>query len=156
MRLSRQNKILELIQEHEIETQEQLQDMLTEAGYNVTQATISRDIKDLQLVKGQSKSGSYKYVIGNYTEKPVSDRFIQIFRLSVISITDTSNLIIIKTLPGCGNAAAEAIDSLSLKHVVGTVSGDNTMLLVVDEANNVPSIISEIKSIADTSEINDK
>lgn len=142
MRYSRQNKILEIIANNEVETQDRLQELLHEAGYKVTQATISRDIKELQLVKGLSKSGKYKYVAGNYQERPISDRFIKIFRETTLSWAAAQNLIIVKTLSGCGNAAAEAIDCLELPHIVGTISGDNTMLVVVDKEENVNEITS--------------
>ncbi len=142
MRYSRQNKILEIISTYEVETQDRLQELLQEAGYNVTQATISRDIKELQLIKGLSKSGKYKYVASNYQERPISERFIKIFRETTLSWSAAQNLIVVKTLSGCGNAAAEAIDCLELPHIVGTISGDNTMLVVVDKEENVKSITS--------------
>ncbi|MCF0141036.1 MAG: arginine repressor [Mogibacterium sp.] len=147
MRYSRQNKILEIISNYEVETQDRLQELLNEAGYNVTQATISRDIKELQLVKGLSKSGKYKYVAGNYQERPISDRFIKIFRETTLSWATAQNLIVVKTLSGCGNAAAEAIDCLELENVVGTVSGDNTMLIIVNNTENVKAITDKFESM---------
>ena len=147
MRYSRQNKILEIISNYEVETQDRLQELLNEAGYNVTQATISRDIQALQLVKGLSKSGKYKYVAGNYQERPISDRFIKIFRETTLSWATAQNLIVVKTLSGCGNAAAEAIDCLELENVVGTVSGDNTMLIIVNNTENVKAITDKFESM---------
>jgi len=143
MRLSRQNKILELIKTNEVETQDQLLELLRNAGYNVTQATVSRDIKELQLIKGQSKDGKYKYVQGNYDSRPISERFIRIFREATLSYQSAQNLIVLKTLPGCSGAAGEAIDCLSLEHIVGTIEGDNTLLVIVDHEDNVPYITSE-------------
>lgn len=140
MRLSRQNKILELIKTNEVETQDQLLNLLRDAGYNVTQATISRDIRELQLFKGQAKDGKYKYIAGNYDNRPISDRFVKIFRETTLSYATAQNLIIIKTLSGCSGAAGEAIDCLSLDHIVGSISGDNTLLVVVDHEENVPQI----------------
>ena len=147
MRLSRQNKILELIKTHEVETQDQLQSLLKAAGYNVTQATVSRDIKELQLVKGQGKDGKHKYITGYYDNRPISDRFIKIFRETTLSYACAQNLIVVKTLPGCAGAAGEAIDTLSLDHVVGSVCGDNTMLIVIDCEENVPQITAEFDRI---------
>ena len=147
MRYSRQNKILEIISNYEVETQDRLQELLNEAGYNVTKATISRDIKELQLVKGLSKSGKYKYVAGNYQERPISDRFIKLFRETTLSWATAQNLIVVKTLSGCGNAAAEAIDCLELENVVGTVSGDNTMLIIVNNTENVKAITDKFESM---------
>ncbi|MDD5822823.1 MAG: arginine repressor [Firmicutes bacterium] len=152
MRYSRQNKILEIIAANEVETQDRLQELLQEAGYNVTQATISRDIKELQLVKGLSKTGKYKYVAGNYQERPISDRFIKIFRECTLSWAAAQNLIVVKTLPGCGNASAEAIDCLELPHIVGTISGDNTMLIVVDHEDNVKQITDEFDKMINKKE----
>jgi transcriptional regulator of arginine metabolism len=141
MRYSRQNKIIEIITNNEVETQDQLQEMLREAGYNVTQATISRDIKELQLVKIAVGKGRYKYTVGKFEDKLISDRFVKIFRETILSYASAQNLIVIKTLSGCGPAAGEAIDCLDLPHVVGSVSGDNTMLIVVDKEENVPDIL---------------
>lgn len=141
MRYSRQNKILEIISNNDVETQDQLQDLLNKEGFSVTQATISRDIKELQLVKALAANGKYKYTVGKYDEQPISERFIKIFRETIISTSHASNLIVVKTLSGCGNAAAEAIDCLELDHVVGSIAGDNTMLIIVDEEKNVPEIL---------------
>ncbi len=152
MRLSRQNKILEIIKTNDVETQDQLLTLLREAGYSVTQATVSRDIRELQLVKGQGRDGRYRYTAGNYESRPISDRFIKIFRETTLSYACAQNLIVIKTLPGCAGAAGEAIDTLSLEHVVGSVCGDNTMLIVVDNEENVPYITAEFDKVLNSSE----
>ena len=147
MRLSRQNKILEIIKTNDVETQDQLLALLSQAGYSVTQATISRDIRELQLVKGQGKDGKYRYLAGNYDNRPISERFIKIFRETTLSYSCAQNLIVVKTLPGCAGAAGEAIDTLSLDHVVGSICGDNTMLIVVDHEDNVPYITAEFDKV---------
>lgn len=152
MRASRHNKILELIKSQDVETQDQLQDLLKNAGFNVTQATVSRDIKELQLIKGQSKSGKYRYVAAKYDQQPISDKFIRIFRETALSWVPAQNLILVRTLPGCGNAAGEAIDCLELEHVVGTVCGDNTMLIVVDNEKNVDLIIQKFDKLMSNQE----
>ena len=105
MRLSRQNKILEIIKTNEVETQDQLLNLLRAAGYSVTQATVSRDIRELQLVKGQTKDGRYKYISGNYDNRPISDRFKRIFKETTVSWQSAQNLIVVKTLSGCSGAA---------------------------------------------------
>ena len=140
MRYSRQNKILELIANNEIETQDRLAALLREEGFEVTQATISRDIKELQLVKVLSPTGKYKYAISTQQDAPISDRFVKIFRETIISFASAQNLIIVKTLSGCGSAAGEAIDCIGLPHVVGSVAGDNTLLMVIDKEENVEEI----------------
>jgi len=147
MRLSRQNKILEIIKTNDVETQDQLLSLLKDAGYNVTQATVSRDIRELQIVKGQAKDGKYRYIVGNYDDRPISERFIKIFRETTLSFSSAKNLIVVKTLPGCAGAAGEAIDTLSLDHMVGSVCGDNTMLIVVDDEENVPYITTELDRV---------
>lgn len=141
MRYSRQNKILELIKNNEIETQDKLASMLRAEGFEVTQATISRDIKELQLIKVLTGSGKYKYAVSKRSDAPISDRFVKIFRETIISCKSSHNLILIKTLSGCGGAAGEAVDNIGLTHIVGTVAGDNTMLVVVDDEENVPDIM---------------
>ena len=152
MRLSRQNKILEIIKTNEVETQDQLLTLLRQAGYSVTQATVSRDIRELQLVKGQTKDGRYKYISGNYDNRPISERFIRIFRESVVSYQCAQNLIVVKTLSGCSGAAGEAIDCLSLEHIVGSISGDNTLLVIVDHEDNVAGVTAEFDRIQNNEE----
>ena len=105
MRISRHNKILEIIKTNDVKSQDQLQELLEAAGYKVTQATISRDIKELQLIKSQSKNGTYKYISNQSDERPVSERFIRIFRETTLSYIAAQNLIVVRTLSGCGSAA---------------------------------------------------
>ena len=140
MRYSRQNKILELITTTSVETQEQLCQLLKDAGYDVTQATVSRDIKELQLIKTLSTDGKYHYsqFKGNGF---ISERFVKIFRETITKITPAGNLIVVNTLSGCASAAGEAIDSVDFPHIVGSIAGDNTLLLVVDKENHVPAVM---------------
>lgn len=148
MRYRRQNKIIEIIKKYEVETQEMLAKLLEDSGFKVTQATISRDIKELHLIKSQTADGKYKYVVGDTIEnKPINDRFIKIFRETVQSINSSGNIIVLKTLSGCGNAAGEAIDNLNLKNIIGSLAGDNTLFLVIDSPENVPSLIAEFNRI---------
>ncbi len=147
MRYSRQNKVLELISKYEIETQEKLCQMLKDSGYNVTQATVSRDIKELQLVKILSPTGKYKYTVSNSNDGPINDRFIKIFKETILKVDAAGNIIVVKTLSGCGPAAGEAIDSLGLNHIIGSVAGDNTVLLVINDIANIKEILSEFDNI---------
>ncbi len=147
MRYSRQKKILELIADYEIETQDQLVSLLRAEGFEVTQATVSRDIKELQLIKTLSASGKYKYTISTEKDTPVSDRFIKIFRETVTSFVPAQNLIVIKTLSGCASATGEAIDCIAVPHIVGSIAGDNTLLLVVDCEANVESVITQFNQM---------
>lgn len=141
MRYSRQTKIIQLIDEEVIETQEQLINRLNELGYSATQATVSRDIKELQLVKRTDKNGVKRYTKPSSSDTSISGRFIRIFRDTIVSYNSAKNLIIVKTLSGCGNAAAEAIDCMNLEHIVGSVAGDNTLLLVAEDDEYVPEIV---------------
>lgn len=150
MRYSRQNKILELIDKYEIETQDKLALLLREEGFEVTQATISRDIKELQLIKVLSGSGKYKYAVSRRADAPISERFVKIFKETILTFTYAKNLIIVKTLAGCGGAAGEAIDNIDIPHIVGTVAGDNTLLVVVDDDKNVPEILDSFNAMLET------
>ncbi|MBQ7605787.1 MAG: arginine repressor [Firmicutes bacterium] len=144
MRYSRQNKILDIITNNEIETQEKLAQMLKESGFEVTQATISRDIRELQLVKILTPEGKYKYAVSASQDMPVTNRFIQIFRGTVRSVASSGNIIVVKTLSGCANAAAEAIDNINLNHTVGSVAGDNTIFILVDDPANVEGLVRQL------------
>ena len=147
MRYSRQNKIIELISTYEIDTQEKLAALLRENGFEVTQATISRDIKDLQLVKTLSGSGKYKCAVNQSKDMPVSDRFVKIFKETITSFAASGNLIVVKTLSGCAAAAGEAIDNSGLPHIIGSIAGDNTLLLVADSQDSIPEIMQEFQDM---------
>ena len=147
MRYSRQNKIIELINNYEIDTQEKLVTMLRECGYEVTQATISRDIKELQLVKTLTSSGKYKYTVHKSQDLPVSERFVKIFRETITSVNASGNIVVVKTLSGCANAAGEAIDTSNFEHIIGSLAGDNTLLLIADSLDNVPKILNDFENM---------
>ncbi|MEE1037728.1 MAG: arginine repressor [Eubacterium sp.] len=147
MRYSRQKIILELINKYEIETQEKLCQLLRNSGFNITQATVSRDIKELQLVKTLSPSGKYKYTVSTSKDGPVNDRFVKIFKETIISVNASGNIVLVKTLSGCGPAAGEAIDSLGIPHTIGSVAGDNTVLIVADDPANVETILDKFNNI---------
>ncbi len=125
----RHKKILELIKTESIERQEDIAKKLNAMGYNVTQATVSRDIRDLNLVK-QSISGVMRYVIPEDVSTDYSVKLIDIFSNSVISVEDAQNLLVVNTLSGTAHAAASAIDSLEDSSVIGTIAGDDTVLII--------------------------
>ncbi len=147
MRYARQNKILDIINSHEVETQDNLVALLKKSGYQATQATVSRDIKDLQLIKSLTPSGRYKYTVGSQAEQLPSERFVTIFRETIKAVDYSGNIIVVKTLSGCANAAGEAIDTMNMNHVVGSVAGDNTLLLVIDDPSNVPELVKKFHDI---------
>lgn len=126
----RQSKILELISVKEIETQDELAKELKNANFDITQATISRDIKELGLTKIQSANGKYKYAILGTEQQAVSNKYITIFKESVISVKNALNLAVIKTIKGMGGSVASFIDKLNLIDLMGTTFGDDTVLLI--------------------------
>lgn len=147
MRISRQNKILELIEKNEIETQDKLVSMLRDFGYEVTQATISRDIKELQLVKTLSPTGKYKYSVSSAEGGPVPDRLTDIYRTTVRSIAKSGNIVLLKCISGCAAATGEALDSMGVPHVIGSVAGDNTLLLVIDDPDNSDEVVAFLEKM---------
>ena len=148
MRFSRQDKIVELISTYEVETQDALAALLSANGYNVTQATISRDIKNLQLIKVLSASGRYKYALpGPPGMVSSAQRYEKIFKSTVSSISSAGNIIVLKTLSGCANAACEAFDSYAVPEIVGTLAGDNTVFAVVDLPEHVAPIVERFNGI---------
>ena len=146
MKESRQKLILDAIQKADIETQNQLIDVLREAGVNATQATISRDIKELHLVKELTPWGVYRYVTGAGEVTNHSKRLQTIFKECVTSIASAQNIIVIKTLPGLASAACSAIDSMNIKSLVGTLAGDDTAFLAMNDSASADRIRDELKS----------
>ena len=131
MKNARQTAILSIIEQYDVETQEELAGRLKDMGIVVTQATVSRDIKELRLLKVLSATGSYKYATADKAEHGLSERFVRMFKDSVLSIAHAGNLVVIKTLSGSANVAAEAIDSMHLPEIMATLAGDNTVFVVV-------------------------
>jgi len=146
MKNARQAAILSIIEQNDVETQEELAGKLREMGIVVTQATVSRDIKDLRLLKVLSASGGYKYATADKAEHGLSERFVRMFKDSVLSISSAGNIIVIKTLSGSANVAAEAIDSMRLPEILGTMAGDNTILAIV---RNEAEAAKTVKSFQD-------
>ena len=141
MRYARQSKILELIKAQEIDTQERLADKLNQAGFNATQATVSRDIKELGLVKVTGKSGRSCYAEAPKISKVELDKYSKLLKDTVQSIKAAENMIVIKTMAGCANAAAEVIDNMQLDEILGTIAGDNTIFLVIDSKDHVSTVM---------------
>lgn len=132
MKSARQQAILSIITNREIETQEQLLDELKARGIDATQATISRDIKQLRLVKELSAHGIYKYTVARQqASSDVEARLRTVFRESVTSFDAAQNIVVLKTLPGLANAAAAALDNMNLPDMVGTLAGDDTVILIM-------------------------
>lgn len=134
MKAQRHKKILELVEKYDIGTQDELIEKLRVFGYQVTQTTVSRDIKQLKLVKGLTADGIYKYIVPNARKTdgglPVLNTAVS---YSVTAVESAQNIIVVKTMPGMANAVAVCIDSLELTHIVGSVAGDDTVLLVMKD-----------------------
>ena len=130
---ARQDKLLELINTYEIDTQEELAKMLNEHNFNVTQATVSRDIKELNLIKVAGKEKKYKYSIIQQSEQRDIYKMYNLFKVSVISIVAAQNLVVVKTLMGNGLAAGTAIDKMHIPEVIGSVGGDDTVIIVAKD-----------------------
>lgn len=148
MKPGRQNVILEIISEQEIETQHQLLQALAERGVKSTQATLSRDIKDMRLVKELGPNGNYRYVPAAKLENDDHEqRLKKIFRESVISYDVAQNLLVIKTLPGLAPAACSAIDAMNIKGLIGSLAGDDTAFLAMKNNEFAQELYHEIEMI---------
>ena len=145
MKKRRQAKILELISTNEIETQEELQEYLLKFGFEVTQATISRDIKELRLVKELSSKGRYIYSTGKKRNDHMVSRAGGIFSESIINIDYASNMIVIKCFSGMANAACAAIDSMSPEDVLGTIAGDDTIFMLCKTEDSAKYITNKMR-----------
>lgn len=147
MKTVRQVAILDIIEKQEIETQEELASSLNARGIRVTQATVSRDIKELRLLKVLTPSGKYKYVTGDQADNNLTDRFIRMLAESLLSVSSANNLIVVKTLSGSANVAAEALDSMHWPEVLGTLAGDNTVLLIIRSNEETITVTSRIREM---------
>jgi len=147
MKISRHAKILELIEKNPTETQEELAEELKKNGYNITQATVSRDIKELKLVKVLDENGVYRYASLKEQDNVLNDRLVKVFTESVLSVDYAGNIVVIKTFSGAASAAAEAIDVLDFKEMVGTIAGDDTIFVLIRNQENVEMIIEKLKKM---------
>ena len=148
MKSQRQAKIMEIISTQNVETQEQLMAALMENGFRCTQATISRDIKEMRIVKELTSLGSYRYTTsGGEISGSFSSRLNTIFRECVIGYDYAQNIIVIRTLPGLASAAGSAIDAMNMNAVVGTLAGDDTVMVVMRDNNAAAAFCGEIKNL---------
>jgi len=147
MKVTRHAKILEIINSKDIETQEELADELRKSGMNITQATVSRDIKELKLIKVLSESGKYKYATIIHTENFLSNKLVNIFSQTVIGVENVDKFVIIKTISGSASAAAEAIDSLNFDGIAGTIAGDNTIFVLARDNEKAQTITRKMKKM---------
>ena len=147
MKNARQNKILELIEEYEISTQEALIQRLAEHGFESTQTTISRDIRQLRLIKGPTGRGTYKYVAPEVRKGNDAPGHNSALTDAVLKIEAAQNIIVVRTMAGMANAIAVCVDSLQIKDIIGSVAGDDTILLVLKTTENALSVEAELKGV---------
>lgn len=148
MKAQRQAKIMEIITAQNVETQEQLLALLQKEGFRATQATVSRDIKELRIIKELTSLGSYRYsaATGESTGT-FSSRLNTIFRECVTGYDYAQNIIVIRTLPGLASAAASAIDAMNMSMIVGSLAGDDTVMVVMRDSNAAAALCGEIKNL---------
>ncbi|MBE6924379.1 MAG: arginine repressor [Ruminococcaceae bacterium] len=148
MKTQRQAKILEIVATRDVETQEQLLQELQDAGFYSTQATISRDIKELRIVKELTNFGTYRYTTSaKEVTGTFSTRLNTIFRECVTGYDYAQNLVVIHTLPGLASAAGSAVDAMNMSFVLGTLAGDDTVMIVMRDTNAAAAFCSEIKNL---------
>jgi len=153
MKYARHSKILEMIDNDIIETQEEIADRLKKMGMDVTQATISRDIKELKLIKVMTAEGRYRYAPHSRTENVVINRLITIFSEAYVSGDYANNIVVVRTLAGMAQAAASAIDSLNLGEIVGSIAGDDTIMIVCRSESIAKELVDKFNKLAKSSTV---
>ena len=147
MKVSRHAKIIELISQNDIETQEELAERLNGAGFKVTQATVSRDIRDLKLTKVSVDGGRQKYVVLKPEEDGMSEKYIRVLRAGYVSMDMAQNILVIKTVSGMAMAVAAAVDAMKWKEVVGCIAGDDTIMCAVRSVDETVAVMEKIRKI---------
>lgn len=147
MKLERHSKIIELIHQYEIETQDELAARLKEAGYKVTQATVSRDIRELNLTKVSGKNGRSHYEVLHSSRQNLSEKYSRVLRDAFISMDMAQNILVIKTVPGMAMGVAAALDELQWKEVVGSIAGDDTIMCAVKSADQTLLVMERLRKV---------
>ena len=147
MKKSRHQKIKELVERYEIETQEELADRLREAGFRVTQATVSRDIRELKLSKIPTGEGRQRYTVLVHSDHYLSDKYIRVLKDGFVSMDMAQNILVVKTVSGMAMAVAAAIDAMKLKEIVGSIAGDDTIMMAVRTVEDTETVMEKIRSV---------
>ena len=147
MNKDRHQKIKELVEQYEIETQEELADKLKEAGYVVTQATVSRDIRELKLSKIPMGAGRQKYAVLSNNDHYLGDKYIRVLRDGFVSMDMAQNILVIKTVSGMAMAVAAALDAMKLKEIVGSIAGDDTIMMAVRTVEDTQAVMGKIRNV---------
>ena len=147
MKHDRQSEIVSIITEKQVETQEELSELLRERGYMVTQATVSRDIRELRLVKVSGGAGKYIYAIQKHDENAMSAKFRNLLVETVEKLDLANNIVVVKTIAGMAQGAAAAVDSIGREDIVGSVAGDDTVIIVMRTNDGAQSLVDELDSV---------
>ncbi len=147
MKKQRLLKIKELIEKYEIDTQEELCSRLNDAGFSVTQATVSRDIRELKLTKISKSGGGFKYALLVESEHYLSDKYMRVLKDGYVSMEPAQNLLVVKTVSGMAMAVAAAIDSMKFRQIVGSIAGDDTIMMALKTNEDAVKVYKEIKSV---------
>lgn len=147
MKINRHAKIIELINTYQIGTQEELAEYLNKEGFKVTQATVSRDIRNLKLTKVSTENGRQRYVARQENENVMGERYIRVLREGFISMDMAQNILVVKTVSGMAMAVAAAIDALKWNEVVGCIAGDDTVMCAIRSADDTVAVMDKIRKI---------
>ncbi len=147
MKVARQGKIIELINKYDIETQEELADRLTLEGFHVTQATVSRDIREMKLTKMSFDDGRQKYILVQGSDGEMNDKYLRVLREGFVSIDRAENILVIKTVSGMAMAVAAALDSMQWKEVVGCIAGDDTIMAAIRTKDDTLHVMDRIRRL---------
>lgn len=150
MKIARHAQIVKLIQQNDIETQEELARRLNETGFQVTQATVSRDIRQLKLTKISLENGHSRYAVVQSQDKEYADRYVRVLRDALISMDLAENILVIKTVSGMAMAAAAALDDLNWKEIVGCIAGDNTIMCAVRSKDEALATMNKLQKMLES------
>ena len=147
MKSNRHQKIIELVDNYEIETQEELADRLRQEGFQVTQATVSRDIRDLKLTKIPSEDGRQRYTVHQNIGTTMNDKYIRVLKDGFLSMDMAQNILVIKTVAGMAMAVAAAVDAMEFNEVVGTIAGDDTIMCAIRTTEDTTKVMDKINKM---------
>lgn len=149
MKTSRQSKIIELIQKNDIETQDELLEYLLKDGFKVTQATVSRDIRELKLTKIATSNGKQKYATLNGNSEDLSERYVRVLREGYVSMDMAQNILVIKTVSGMAGAVCAAIDAMQINEIVGSIAGDDTIMCAIRSVEDTLVLMKKLRKIVE-------
>ena len=147
MKINRHAKIVELINKHRIETQEELAEYLNKEGFKVTQATVSRDIRDLKLTKVPTDDGKQRYAVHQKDESEMSEKYIRVLKDGFLSMDIAQNILVIKTVSGMASAVCAALDAMRWNEIVGSIAGDDTIMCAIRSVEDTVSVMDKISKI---------